>query len=152
LSRKTFAIVAGPAACLFKLLQTPRRMRNHPQDEIVRRTGRTPFLGHRSNSHSHVSETGAFSHDSAGILESRAFIRILYLERKRAERSGRSFVLMLLESARLLKTERDRGNLPEVLDALAQSTRDTDITGWYKDGSALGVIFTELGSAIDGKS
>jgi len=76
---------------------------------------------------------------------------MLYLERKRAERSGRGFVLMLLESAGLLRPEDDAETLHRILDALSRSTRETDITGWYKDGSAIGVIFTELGN-MSGKS
>jgi len=31
-----------------------------------------------------------------------------------------------------------------MLSALAQATRATDMTGWYKDGAAIGVIFTEI--------
>ncbi len=57
---------------------------------------------------------------------------------------------MLLESTRLLKPEGDHQALAEVLLALSRSTRDTDTKGWYKDGSTLGVIFTELGANADG--
>lgn len=77
---------------------------------------------------------------------------MLYLERKRTERSGRSFVLMLLESAGLLKASAGGDMFDRVLAALKHSTRDTDITGWYKDESTIGVIFTELGAATDGQS
>jgi lipopolysaccharide/colanic/teichoic acid biosynthesis glycosyltransferase len=76
---------------------------------------------------------------------------MLFRERKRTERSGSSFVLMLLESTKLLR----RGNreaIGEVLSALGDSTRDTDITGWYKKESTIGVIFTELGVHADGRS
>jgi lipopolysaccharide/colanic/teichoic acid biosynthesis glycosyltransferase len=34
-----------------------------------------------------------------------------------------------------------------VVSAIASFTRETDITGWYRDGSVLGTIFTELGAA-----
>jgi lipopolysaccharide/colanic/teichoic acid biosynthesis glycosyltransferase len=77
---------------------------------------------------------------------------MLYLERKRAERSGRSFVLMLLESTGLLGPGADREAFQGVLDALSRSTRDTDITGWYKDRAVIGVIFTELSANTNGKS
>jgi lipopolysaccharide/colanic/teichoic acid biosynthesis glycosyltransferase len=86
-----------------------------------------------------------------GILAQGAFIRTLSLERKRTERSGRHFVLMLLESGRLLKSRNAEKALDQVLSALSKSTRETDITGWYEDGSIIGVIFTEIG-ATDGKS
>jgi lipopolysaccharide/colanic/teichoic acid biosynthesis glycosyltransferase len=88
--------------------------------------------------------------ESFEILSQEHFAHTLYVERKRTERSGRSFVLMLLESTRLLKPEGDHQALAEVLLALSQSTRDTDTKGWYKAGSTLGVIFTELGATADG--
>jgi lipopolysaccharide/colanic/teichoic acid biosynthesis glycosyltransferase len=87
-----------------------------------------------------------------GILSRELFARMLFVERKRTERSGRSFVLMLLESTRLLKPEGDHHALEEVLLALSHSTRDTDTKGWYKEGSTIGVIFTELGADTDGRS
>ncbi len=59
---------------------------------------------------------------------------------------------MLLESTKLLRREGEGGTFQDVLTVLSRSTRDTDITGWYKADSTVGVIFTELGSDIDGKS
>jgi lipopolysaccharide/colanic/teichoic acid biosynthesis glycosyltransferase len=79
------------------------------------------------------------------------FPRMLFLERKRSERSERSFVLMLLESAKLLRSG-SQNTLDRVLSTLANSTRDTDIKGWYQEHFTIGVIFTELGSQADGKS
>jgi lipopolysaccharide/colanic/teichoic acid biosynthesis glycosyltransferase len=87
-----------------------------------------------------------------GILSQELFARTLFVERKRTERPGRSFVLMLLESTRLLKTGGDSQALEQVLLALSRSTRDTDTRGWHKEGSTLGVIFTELGADVDGRS
>jgi lipopolysaccharide/colanic/teichoic acid biosynthesis glycosyltransferase len=83
----------------------------------------------------------------SGMLAQNLFLRMLCLERKRAERSGRRFVLMLLESGRLLKTDNKEAALEKVLCALSESTRDTDMKGWYKEGSVIGVLFTEIGSA-----
>jgi exopolysaccharide biosynthesis polyprenyl glycosylphosphotransferase len=76
---------------------------------------------------------------------------MLYIEQKRTERSKRRFVLMLLESTSILTTVNGGVSFDQILDALASSTRETDITGWYKDGSIIGTIFTEIGSA-DGKA
>jgi lipopolysaccharide/colanic/teichoic acid biosynthesis glycosyltransferase len=76
---------------------------------------------------------------------------MLLLERKRSERSGRAFVLMLLKSTRLLRNG-NQGALDKVMLALAHSTRDTDTKGWYEERSTIGVIFTELGPNADGKS
>ncbi len=89
---------------------------------------------------------------SNSILVQDLFARMLFLERKRSERSGRSFILMLLESSRLLKNGNRQDALEKVLQALSQSTRDTDIKGWYEQDSTIGVIFTELGAEADGRS
>ena len=85
------------------------------------------------------------------ILPRELFQRMLYLERKRTERSGRPFVLMLLESAKLLRSG-DEGTFCKVFSALASSTRETDTKGWYQEHSTIGVIFTELGPVADGAS
>jgi len=105
----------------------------------------------RRNGDSHAAQTSV-ALEAYGILSQELFARMLFVERKRTERSGRSFVLMLLESTRLLKPEGDHGALEEVLLALSRSTRDTDTRGWYKEGSTIGVIFTELGADRDGRS
>ncbi len=84
------------------------------------------------------------------ILGQELFVRMLRLERKRTERSQRPFVLMLLDSRRLLKAVNNGAQFDSVLYALSHSTRETDIKGWYEDGAVFGIIFTEIGSA-DGK-
>jgi lipopolysaccharide/colanic/teichoic acid biosynthesis glycosyltransferase len=88
---------------------------------------------------------------SSQLLAEDAFLTMLCLERKRTSRSQRRFVLMLLESSTLLKGGNNVENFEKVLCALSRSTRETDIKGWYKDSSILGVIFTEIGAA-EGKS
>ncbi len=72
------------------------------------------------------------------------FMRMLRLERKRTERSHRRFVLMILESGGLLKAANHEDNLDKIMRALSQATRDTDLKGWYRRVSAIGVIFTEI--------
>ena len=44
------------------------------------------------------------NHDSDQFLSRELFLRMLQLERKRSERSGRAFVLMLLKSTKLLRS------------------------------------------------
>jgi exopolysaccharide biosynthesis polyprenyl glycosylphosphotransferase len=81
-----------------------------------------------------------------GMLPQSIFLRMLDLERKRMERSQRRFVLMLLDPGRLVAD--GGGNAIErVISALARSTRETDLKGWYRDGQTMGVIFTEIGDA-----
>jgi exopolysaccharide biosynthesis polyprenyl glycosylphosphotransferase len=81
------------------------------------------------------------------LLTEEAFVRRLHLEQRRTERSRRPFVFLLLEAGSLLKAGQKLAVCERVAEALSASIRETDIRGWYDDGSAIGVIFTELGSA-----
>lgn len=83
-----------------------------------------------------------------GMLPQELFLRLLCLERKRIERSGRSFVLLLLDVADLLKNGRP-SMVAKLQSAISRASRDTDLMGWYKQGSVIGVIFTEVGTAQD---
>jgi sugar transferase (PEP-CTERM system associated) len=73
------------------------------------------------------------------------FHEILALEKKRIERSGKPFILMLLDIARLCFNLKQYGNPASDLTFLSSITRETDIKGWYEHGRVLGVIFTEIG-------
>jgi lipopolysaccharide/colanic/teichoic acid biosynthesis glycosyltransferase len=85
------------------------------------------------------------------FLNQELFLTMLRVERKRTERSHRRFVLMLLEARSLLKAGEEQETFVKVVAALSESTRETDIRGWYKEQSVIGMIFTEVGDA-DGKS
>lgn len=78
------------------------------------------------------------------------FLKLLQLEQLRAERSGRRFVLMLIESKNLLASNDSKNVIRGLLRELRTATRATDVTGWYNDGTTIGTIFTEIGD-IDGK-
>jgi exopolysaccharide biosynthesis polyprenyl glycosylphosphotransferase len=79
------------------------------------------------------------------ILNAEAFRRTIALERKRSERSRKPFMLLLLDMGENLSSEKNGKTLDKILAALALSTRETDITGWYADGCVIGVVFTEIG-------
>jgi lipopolysaccharide/colanic/teichoic acid biosynthesis glycosyltransferase len=68
------------------------------------------------------------------------FLRMLRLERKRTERSGRPFALMLFDCERLSGRS---AYLYPALAALSRATRETDIRGWYS-GHIFGVILIEV--------
>lgn len=87
----------------------------------------------------------AYSAPDFGFLDQEAFVRRLHLEQRRTERSRRPFVFVLLKSA-LLKEGRRQDACHHILSVLSNSIRDTDIRGWYESGSAIGLIFTEIGS------
>jgi lipopolysaccharide/colanic/teichoic acid biosynthesis glycosyltransferase len=84
---------------------------------------------------------------SSEFLPQGTFVSRFHLEQKRTERSRRSFVLMLLESSRLLKAGNAGGTREKILAALSKSIRETDVKGWYKHDSVVGVILTEIGAA-----
>ena len=77
------------------------------------------------------------------FLTQENFVRMLGLERKRAERSGRRFVLMLLQSKLLNSSDGLKGRM---LTALHGAIRDTDFIGWYEERSAIGIVYTEIGN------
>src|ERR1700690_4449685 len=77
-------------------------------------------------------------------LEEETFHTMLSLERRRAERSRRPFVLMLLDAHALFQNGNSNQLLEQLTAALLAASRETDLIGWYKKGGLLGVIFTEV--------
>lgn len=80
------------------------------------------------------------------ILQEQAFVRMISLERKRSERSRKPFVLMLLDMGRPLAASKSDKAFDRILAALAVTTRETDVTGWYQNNFIIGVMFTEIGA------
>jgi lipopolysaccharide/colanic/teichoic acid biosynthesis glycosyltransferase len=78
-------------------------------------------------------------------LSEEAFQRMISLERKRSERSRKPFLLMLVDMGGYVPSERTTKVLATILAALSVSTRETDVTGWYKHNRVVGVMFTEIG-------
>jgi len=75
------------------------------------------------------------------------FLEALCRERKRAERSRRPFVLMVLYVGEASENRDGANVISRSGDAISASIRGTDVAGWYEHHSALAVIFTELGNA-----
>jgi len=84
----------------------------------------------------------------AEVLSEDTFHRMISLERKRSERSQRPFVLLLVDTCAGNGAVGlgDRRNLVlmDLLSALQGATRETDVTGWYKESAIIGVMFTEI--------
>jgi lipopolysaccharide/colanic/teichoic acid biosynthesis glycosyltransferase len=89
-----------------------------------------------------------FELDSVGehrLLNVLDFKRMIALERRRAERSKESFLLILFEISPLLQESKQPGRiLDRVASALLSAIRDTDMIGWYKERTKLGVVCTGL--------
>jgi lipopolysaccharide/colanic/teichoic acid biosynthesis glycosyltransferase len=86
---------------------------------------------------------------SAGriVLHEDAFVSMLYLERRRAERAQKRFVLMLVDVKRVMGDGQKNRMLAKVTNSLLSVTRETDIVGWYLEDHLIGVIGTEIGKA-----
>ncbi len=78
------------------------------------------------------------------VLDEVSLHRMISLERKRTERSGKPFLLMLLDMKDGLASESNGKILSKIFSALAQNTRETDVMGWYRTNGVVGVMFTEL--------
>ncbi len=78
------------------------------------------------------------------VLTEEIFRRMIALERKRSERTQRPFVLLLIDTGRAVPTEKNGRVLLDILSALQEATRETDVMGWYEMNSAVGVMFTEI--------
>ena len=80
----------------------------------------------------------------AGFLQEETFHSMLTMERRRAERSRKPFVLMVIEPAACIEADENDRFMSRVTSVLVKSTRETDLVGWYKKGTGLGLIFTEI--------
>jgi exopolysaccharide biosynthesis polyprenyl glycosylphosphotransferase len=84
------------------------------------------------------------------LLKAEAFHAMLAFERRRAERSRKPFVLMLLDGDPIRKGGSNVGFSERLASVVTDATRETDMVGWYEDGAILAVIFTEIN--LEGKS
>jgi lipopolysaccharide/colanic/teichoic acid biosynthesis glycosyltransferase len=92
-----------------------------------------------------ISVSSVGSAPSRVLLQADAFVSMLCLERRRAERAQRRFVLMLVDVKRAIGNGQQDRTISKISAALTNATRETDILGWYQQNSLIGVIGTELG-------
>jgi lipopolysaccharide/colanic/teichoic acid biosynthesis glycosyltransferase len=92
-----------------------------------------------------ISTSGSASE----LLAQDAFLKMLHVEQKRTERSRRHFILMLVECQSILSCGTSAETIDDILLALLDVTRETDIKGWYKERAVIGVIFTEIVPATE---
>jgi lipopolysaccharide/colanic/teichoic acid biosynthesis glycosyltransferase len=78
------------------------------------------------------------------VLDEQSFQRMIALERKRSDRSQKQFLLMLVDFGHALPCEHKGEALHEMLSAISLTTRETDVIGWYKNNSVVGVMFIEI--------
>jgi lipopolysaccharide/colanic/teichoic acid biosynthesis glycosyltransferase len=78
------------------------------------------------------------------VLAEKTFRSAIAFERKRTERSREPFLLMLVTAGANGHKASDSRLLEKIAPVLLQSTRETDMVGWYKDRSSVGALFTGL--------
>src|SRR5260370_7116703 len=81
------------------------------------------------------------------LLNEDVFGCMLYMERRRAARADKRFVLILFDVKKTLAVVHKDRTILALTNALSEATRETDIIGWYLENNLLGVIGTELGKA-----
>jgi exopolysaccharide biosynthesis polyprenyl glycosylphosphotransferase len=82
--------------------------------------------------------------DNRSLLNEESFQKMVSLERKRSERSRKPFLLMLVDTGTCLPSGKNEKVLGKILSALSLTSRETDVTGWYKTNYVVGVIFIEI--------
>lgn len=93
---------------------------------------RIAVLGDQKNTRHTVAQHPTLASNllkKATLLQEQIFHSMLTLERRRAERSRNSFVLMLLDAG---ASETSGHLMSQVASVLSKSTRETDLVGWYK--------------------
>jgi len=91
---------------------------------------------------SNYSRLSDAAQDERDVLVENVFHSMLTMERRRAERSRRPFVLMLLDAN--LENGTAEEILRQAVGVVVASKRETDLVGWYKQDAILGVIFAEV--------
>lgn len=79
----------------------------------------------------------------SGLYVEDYFHEMVYLERRRTERTGRPFVMMLVDFEGILGGPGSEETVRSVSAGLASITREVDIKGWYRHNHVLGVVFTD---------
>jgi len=81
------------------------------------------------------------------VLSEAAFMSMLYLERRRAERAQKRYVLLLVDVKDAISDKQKIRTVQKITRTVCSITRETDIIGWYVHDNILGVIATEIGKA-----
>lgn len=89
-----------------------------------------------------VSNRPVLAVEGRPVLDQESFQAMIALERKRSERSHRAYALVLVTL--FGKSHGSKNLLEKIANILPTFTRDTDLAGWHKPGSSVGVIFTDI--------
>ena len=79
------------------------------------------------------------------LFREEAFKQVVDREAARSSRSGRPVLLVLFD----VSVWGSAVMTQKITSVLSSSTRETDVRGWYTDGTVLGILFTEFGKMHD---
>jgi lipopolysaccharide/colanic/teichoic acid biosynthesis glycosyltransferase len=98
----------------------------------------------QGNSRNFLSQFGDLRAEREDVLKEEAFHAMLTLERRRAQRSRRPFVLMLVDARAVHQVGAAPRFMERLTHVVSNTTRETDIIGWHQQNEILAVIFTEI--------
>jgi lipopolysaccharide/colanic/teichoic acid biosynthesis glycosyltransferase len=81
------------------------------------------------------------------VIGEDTFMSMLYLERRRAERAQKRYVLLLVDVKDAISDKQKIRTVQRITQTLCEITRETDLIGWYVKDHLIGVIATEIGKA-----
>ena len=108
------------------------------------------FLLNKSNGnnrHTQKNYSEWFRNYDCNFYIEKYFQDMLYMERKRAKRSNSRFLLMQANIGSLLTENGDSKHVKRIVQVLSSFKRETDIAGWYKHNTIMGIIFTDTGKS-----
>src|SRR6056297_2333842 len=104
---------------------------------------------HHGDTHTHTRALELLNRH-ATLYADTEFRHFLSLERKRTERTGRPLLLVVINIGRfLVHAADDHEALHQLALVLQESSRETDVKGWYVPRCAIGMIYTEIGDATE---
>ena len=88
-----------------------------------------------------------FAQSEKLLYNEELFRGMLIIERKRTERSKKSFMLMLVDVSELRKRRSAHRTPGKIIRSITAVSRETDIKGWYTAGKIIGAIFLNFDPA-----
>ncbi len=118
---------------------TVRRFSRRPPSFVPHR----PLVAPRQSERTTARRPRENRHRRQHVINEEIFKGFAVRERRRADRSGQPYILLLVSA------NTDAGDISPsiwaaVIDALTAAKRESDVLGWFQQGSVIGVIPTEI--------
>ncbi len=97
--------------------------------------------------HDHSAIKSSILDESFGFYDENYFKELLVLERKRSERSGKPFLLSMVDVSSILKGKNKNEAAKNISSAIRKSCSEMDIKGWYNKNFVVGIIYVDIDSS-----